>query len=157
MIIDKRIEMNLLQVIAALPDRSGSTRTEAAPLRVPSIARQRYLVAALCDGDHGDAVESLMRRELCASAISIEQIRMDRQPCRRFTRVVAVVTCTGHARAVLFRLVNGLGLDAAVRSIRWETMPSTHPFDAGYPLDAHAPPTQSATAFIPTGVVSANQ
>lgn len=157
MITYKEIEMNLVRPIAELHDRADSANDTPSRLPMPSIARQRYCITTLCNNDHGDAVEHLMRRELRTPAICIDQIVLESQLSRHLVRVVAVVTCTARGRADLFRLVNRLGFDAGVRSIRWETKPFTPPCIAAQRFDALVPHTDSATARAPNRVASACQ
>jgi hypothetical protein len=121
MITCNGIEMNHERSITELPRRAISADDTLGRLPVSSIARQRYCITALCNNDHCDAVEALMRYELSSPGIGVEQVASDRPSCQHLSRVVAVVTCTPHARTALFRLVNRLGLDAGVRSICWET------------------------------------
>lgn len=121
MIIDNGIEMNHERSTAELSRRAISADDTPALLPVSSIARQRYCITALCNNDHCDAVEELMRYELRSPGIGVERVASARQSCPHLSRVVAFVTCAPRARAALFRLVNRLGLDAGVRSIRWET------------------------------------
>jgi hypothetical protein len=142
------IEMNLVQSIAALPNRAGSNHITAAQLPVPSIARQRYCITARCNVDHADAVERLMRHELGSPGISVEHIKSDGQ-CRHMTRVATVLMCTAHARSVLFRLVNRLGLHAGVRAICWETVPSAATRSAAHRFGDPATQTLSATTRTP--------
>jgi|SRR5450631_176144 hypothetical protein len=127
MITYNGIQMNLERPIAVLPRLAINAHDTPARLSVPSIARQRYCITALCNNDHCGAVEQLMRHELSSPGIGVEQVASDRQSCRHLSRVFAVVTCAPRARAALFRLVNRLGLDAGVRSIRWETMRAPEP------------------------------
>jgi hypothetical protein len=128
MITRNGIEMTHERSMAELPRRAISADDTPARLPVSSIARQRYCITALCNNDHCGAVEQLMRHELSSPGIGVEQVASDRQSCRHLSRVFAVVTCAPRARAALFRLVNRLGLDAGVRSIRWETMRAPEPF-----------------------------
>jgi hypothetical protein len=149
--------MNPAPPIAEVPHSAQSINDTLSRLPVPSIARQRYYITALCNNDHGDEVERLMRNELCAPAICVEQIGMDSQSCRHLARVVAVVTCTARARSVLFRLVNRLGLDAAVRSIRWETLPSAASRSAAHRFADPATQTLSAATRTPERSAGAGQ
>jgi len=148
MITDKGIEMNLVGSIAEAPGRAGSSNTNGARLPVPSIARQRYCITARCNVDHVDAVERLMRYELGSPGICVEHIELDGQ-WRHMTRVAIVLTCTAHARSILFRLVNRLGLHAGVRAICWETVPSAATRSGAHRFGDPATQTLSATTRTP--------
>jgi hypothetical protein len=157
MITSKRIGLNLVWPRAELPRRAAGALTTSPRLPVPSIVRQRYAITALCHNDHGDAVERLMRIELCSAAIWVEQIETDRRAWQHLVRVVAVVKCTAHARAGLLHLVNRLGLDAAVRSVHWQTAPPDRPSLTERPFDARVTTLDSISVYAPNRGASPGQ
>jgi hypothetical protein len=133
-------------------DCAGGTNAPLPLPSAPSIVTQRYRICALCNIDRGDDVERLMRQELRTPAIRVDQIAREGHSSRHLVRVVAVVSCVARARSVLFRLVNRLGLDAGVRSIRWETVP---PCIAGRRFAA--PELHSTAAYTPERVGGASR
>lgn len=145
--------------LRVIPKRAAGASSENTALlgTVPSVVTQRYCITALCTVDHADEVKQLMRHELCRPEIRVDQIGLKSHSSHHLVRVVAVVSCAARARSVLFRLVNCLGLDAGVRSIRWETAASPPSDATGHRFAARAVPTHSTTMWTTGRAASANQ
>jgi hypothetical protein len=90
---------------------------------VDTTLKHGYQIIVLCHAPRCAAVVNIVREQIDAAGLAVDEIGHQADGYQRFARVVARVRCTNAERSTLVRLVTRLGLEPAVRSVRWENVP----------------------------------
>jgi uncharacterized membrane protein YhiD involved in acid resistance len=98
-------------------------RPEAA--HVPQMEqRMPYQIVVICRGSDTAYIEELIRQESCAPDSGIEILSEDLQRQGSLLRIGVHILCPLSQRRALVRLVSRLGLEACVRSVWWQSVPT---------------------------------
>jgi hypothetical protein len=93
-----------------------------------------FQLTVVFQGEHRRRAEQQIRFELEAHGLQLMRLQVFDQPGQPLVRLTACVKNTATARAGLVKLVQRLGLEPAVRSVRWESVPQP---PAGAPRNCH--------------------
>jgi uncharacterized membrane protein YhiD involved in acid resistance len=105
--------------------QSGMHRRLGETTRVRSVntvLKHRYQIIVLCRAGDCAMVEQIVREQLDAGNLTIDDIRHPAEGHQRLARVVARVCCTISERSTLVGLVSRLELEPAIRSVRWKSL-----------------------------------
>lgn len=98
-------------------------RPAAAPV-VQMEQRIPYQIVVICRASDMAYIEELIRQESCASDGRIEIVSEELRPQGSLLRIGVHILCPLSQRRVLVRLVSRLGLEACVRSVWWQSVPT---------------------------------
>ena len=82
-----------------------------------------YQITSICEDKEANYVEHLIRERLSAVDHAIELFKRDSDSSGKFTRFHLHLRCTPAERAHLVQMVSRLGIEQAVRSVRWQGIP----------------------------------
>ena len=86
--------------------------------------RMPYQIIVICRGSDMAYIEKLIRQEACAPDSRIEVVSEELQPQGSLLRIGVHILCPLSQRRALVRLVSRLGLEACVRSVWWQSVPT---------------------------------